>query len=213
VESHLDLLHRISGIASSSLNLSKIRGELIALVTEVTNCDDCFVHLLEESEGDQGLTGWVAQHQSVIALSSRAYFDPRFMSFPSLPRDTYEAFLSVPLIANGTAIGVINVHHKQPHRHSCQEVALLAYVAEQLAGAIVKARLIEENARLAAEALGLKQLLEARKVIERAKGILQQRNALTELQAYTHLRNQSRRLRRPMKDLAQAVIISEELHH
>jgi uroporphyrinogen-III synthase len=204
MESQLDLLHRISGIVSSGLTLSKTRDELMALVTEFTNCDACRVHLLEESAG--------TQHQSVVALSSRAYLDPRYKSFASLPEDTCESFLSVPLVACGMTIGVINVHHKHPHRHSCQEVTLLTYVAEQMAGAVVRARLAEENARLREEALGLKRLLEARKIIERAKGILQQRNALTELQAYTHLRNQSRRLRRPMKDLAQAVIIAEELH-
>jgi uroporphyrinogen-III synthase len=34
---------------------------------------------------------------------------------------------------------------------------------------------------------------------------------LTEEEAYLRLRNESRRLRRPMKELAEAVILSEEL--
>jgi AmiR/NasT family two-component response regulator len=48
-------------------------------------------------------------------------------------------------------------------------------------------------------------------LVERAKGILQQRHAITEEEAYLRLRNQSRRLRRPMKELAQAIILSEDL--
>ena len=44
-----------------------------------------------------------------------------------------------------------------------------------------------------------------------AKGILQQRHGLTEEEAYLRLRNESRRLRRPMKELAEAIILAEDL--
>ncbi|MDE3160431.1 MAG: ANTAR domain-containing protein, partial [Acidobacteriota bacterium] len=59
--------------------------------------------------------------------------------------------------------------------------------------------------------LEMKRTLEARKLIERAKGILQQKYGLTEEEAYLRLRNESRRLRRPMRDLAEAVILAEDL--
>jgi len=58
----------------------------------------------------------------------------------------------------------------------------------------------------------MKRTLEARKVIERAKGILQHRHSITEEQAYLDLRKESRRLRRPMRDLAEAIVLAEELH-
>src|SRR5262245_50164279 len=93
----------------------------------------------------EGLTGWVAKHRSVVALSSRAASDPRFKPFTALPEDTYEAFLSVPLISGGDIIGVINVHHKRARQHSPEEVALLSYVAEQMGGAISKAQLSERS--------------------------------------------------------------------
>jgi GAF domain-containing protein len=393
--SHLALLHRISGIVSSGLTLENMLGELIGLVLSVTGCDACLVYLLDEHAGEivlcasqlpheteigkirmkigEGVTGWVAEHQSVVALSSRAFSDPRFKSFSSLPEDTYESLLSVPLISGGEAIGVINVHHKNVRTHTAEEVALLGYVAEQMGGAIVRARLMEqsqssarkveilaavgdtittegyvdrilqaisemvaqtfdsplcsimildetrnelmikaarcsapeylnmmpvsvenspigrvvrerqmvviqdvskempercpelvsaaglstllsvplmaaqsaigvlniyvgeqriftkeetrfaraiagqaalaiENARLMSEALQMKRTLEARKMIERAKGILQYRDGLTEEEAYLHLRGESRRLRKPMRSLAEAIILAEELH-
>jgi AmiR/NasT family two-component response regulator len=47
--------------------------------------------------------------------------------------------------------------------------------------------------------------------VERAKGILQHRHNLTEEEAYLRLRNESRRLRRPMRELAEAIILSEDL--
>jgi uroporphyrinogen-III synthase len=232
--SQLALLHRISGIVSSDLTLRQMLEELIRLVVGVTACDACLVYLLEESSEEivlcasqlphapeignirmkigEGVTGWVAKNRAVVTLSSRASSDPRFKWFPSLQEDTYEAFLSVPLITSGEVIGVINVHHKRSRQHTAEEVALLTHLAEQMGGAIAKSRLLDENARLMVETLEMKRLLEARKIIERAKGILQHRDALTEEEAYLHMRSESRRLRRPMKELAEAIILAEEMH-
>jgi AmiR/NasT family two-component response regulator len=47
--------------------------------------------------------------------------------------------------------------------------------------------------------------------VERAKGLLQQKFGISEEDAYFRLRNQSRRLRRPMRALAEAIILSEDL--
>jgi ANTAR domain len=57
-------------------------------------------------------------------------------------------------------------------------------------------RLSEENARLHEKASEIQQQLESRKVVERAKGILQQRYKMTEEEAYLRLRNESRRSRK-----------------
>ena len=57
----------------------------------------------------------------------------------------------------------------------------------------------------------MKRQLETRKLVERAKGILQRQLSLTEEDAYLRMRNESRRLRRPMKELAEAIILAEEL--
>jgi len=159
----------------------------------------------------EGVTGWVAEHQSAVALAENAAADPRFKIFPALVEDTYEAFLSVPVITKGKAIGVINVHHRERHEHSPDEIATIAFIGEQMGAAIAKSLLEEENARLSAETEEMKRQLETRKAVERAKGILQRRQNLTEEEAYLKMRNESRRLRRPMKELADAIILSEEL--
>jgi uroporphyrinogen-III synthase len=159
----------------------------------------------------EGVTGWVVEHRSVVALSSNAAADSRFKRFQALVEDTYEAFLSVPLVSGGEVIGVINVHHRQPHRHTPDEIALLTFVGEQMGGAITKSFLAEENIRLQEETAEMRRQLETRKIVERAKGILQTRHNLTEEEAYLRLRNESRRLRRPMRELAEAIILSEDL--
>src|SRR5579872_7450354 len=147
-------------------------------------------------------------------VAGRAKFessDPRSKIFPTLVEDTYEAFMSVPLVNKGKAIGVINVHHRAKHEHTPEEIATISFIGEQMGSAIAKSLLEEENARLTEETAEVKRQLETRKIVERAKGILQRRQNLTEEEAYLRMRNESRKLRRPMKDLAEAIILAEEL--
>ncbi len=229
----VDLLHRISSIVSSQRALDEMLGEVVGIAAQVTGCDACLVYLLDPSTGEivlrasqlpharelgelrlkmgEGVTGWVVEHKSVVALPVNASADARFKRFQGLVEDTYEAFLSVPLVAGGEVIGVINVHHRERHDHTPEEVGLLTFVGEQMGVAVTKARLAEENARLQEETLEMKRQLEVRKLVERAKGILQQRYTLSEEEAYLRLRNESRRLRRPMRELAEAIILAEDL--
>ena len=59
----------------------------------------------------------------------------------------------------------------------------------------------------------LRRKLESRKLVERAKGILQKKHNTTEEDAYFRLRNQSRRLRRSMRELAEAIILAEDIQN
>lgn len=229
----VSLLHRISNIVSSEISTGEMLGEIVGITAQVTDCDACLVYLFDAATNEvvlmasqvphaaeigtlrirmgEGVTGWVAEHKSVVALSEKANADQRFLRFPALVEDTYEAFLSVPLVAAGEIIGVINVHHRDPHKHTPEEISLLTFVGEQMGGALSRARLEEENLRLQEETLEMKRQLETRKLVERAKGILQFKFSLTEEEAYLRLRNESRRLRRPMRDLAEAIILTEDL--
>lgn len=231
--SQVALLHRISAIVSSELTLDEMLGEIVGLTVQVTGCDACLVYLLEKETGEivlrasqvphaadlgnlrmkmgEGVTGWVAEHKSIVALASNAAADVRFKRFRALVEDTYEAFLSVPLVSGGDVIGVINVHHREKHSHTKEEIGLLTFVGEQMGGAIFKSVLADANARLMEETQEMKRQLETRKLVERAKGILQFKYKLSEEEAYLRLRNESRRLRRPMKDLAEAIILAEDL--
>jgi uroporphyrinogen-III synthase len=233
-ESQVSILHRISNIVSSDLSLDEMLGEVIGLTVQATSCDACLVYLIDPESHDivlsasqvphaaaldnlrikpgEGITGWVAEHKSVVALSANAQSDARFKRFQALVEDTYEAFLSVPLVSGGDVIGVINVHHRQPHEHSREEIGIVVFIGEQLGVTISRSMLQAENARLLEETQEMKRELETRKLVERAKGILQQRHSLTEEDAYLRLRNQSRRLRKPMRELAEAIILAEDMN-
>jgi len=82
-------------------------------------------------------------------------------------------------------------------------------MGEQMGGAVARSVLAEENLRLRDEALEMKRQLAARKLVERAKGILMRRFSITEEEAYLRLRNDSRRSRRSMRDLAEHIIQTE----
>ncbi|MBZ4687102.1 MAG: two-component system, response regulator PdtaR [Clostridia bacterium] len=57
----------------------------------------------------------------------------------------------------------------------------------------------------------LKEKLEARKVVEKAKGILMENMELTEEEAYKLIRTQSMKRSKTMKEVAQAIITSSSL--
>jgi uroporphyrinogen-III synthase len=233
-DSQVSVLHRISNIVSSDLSLDEMLGEVVGLTVQATACDACLVYLIDPDTHDivlkasqvphaaaldnlrmkpgEGITGWVAEHKSVVALSSNAQSDTRFKRLQALVEDTYEAFLSVPLVSGGEVIGVINVHHRQPHEHSREEIGIVVFIGEQLGVTISRSMLQAENARLLEETQEMKRELETRKLVERAKGILQQRHGITEEDAYLRLRNQSRRLRKPMRELAEAIILAEDMN-
>ncbi len=148
----LSLLHRVSKIVNSELSLDEMLGQIVGLTAQVSGCDACLVYLMETESGEfvlrasqvprtqdignlrmklgEGVTGWVAEHQSPVALDARASADPRFKSFSTLVEDTYEAFLSVPLVTKGKTIGVINVHHREQHAHTHDEIASISFIGE-----------------------------------------------------------------------------------
>jgi uroporphyrinogen-III synthase len=227
------ILHRTSRIVSSGLAIDDMLQELVAITVEVTDCDACLVYLPEHESGDivlrasqlphdaeigavrlnlgEGIAGWVAQHKSAVALSNRAFADPRFKLFTTLVEDTYEALISVPLVRGGEVIGVLNVHHREPHEHTPDEISVLCFLGEQMGVAIAYSTLAEHNVKLKREATLVRQQLEERKIVERAKGVLQQRFGLSEEEAYQRLRDESRRLRRAIREVAEAVLLVEGL--
>jgi len=224
-------LHRVSSIVSSELSLDEMLGEIVGLTVQASACDACLIYLLDERTGEivlrasqlphtraigklrmkvgEGITGWVAEHKSVVVLPANAGRDPRFKRFPSLIEDTYQTFVSVPLVSAGDVVGVINVHYRVATEPAATMIATLTFIGEQMGSAIHKSMLAEDNERLLNETNEMKRQLEARKLVERAKGLLMQRHGMTEEEAYLKLRNDSRRSRRAMRDLAEQIIRTE----
>ncbi len=67
----------------------------------------------------------------------------------------------------------------------------------------------EQNAHLNKEVKSLSERLEARKSIDRAKGILMEEQGLNESEAYRRIQLQSMNLRKTMKEVADAIILAK----
>ena len=204
--------------------MHEVLARVVDFASALMKCDSCLIYVLENEElvlrasknphpdvvdrlklhVGEGITGWVAEHSEPVAVSQNASQDPRFRIFHELPEDTYQAFLSVPLMSRNRVVGVINLQHSRPHVHNQREIRLIS-----TAGFLVGAEI--EMARLETENSNLSQQLETRKIVERAKGILQPDLALDEEQAYLALQRQSRQKRKSMREVAEAVVLTDEL--
>lgn len=222
--SAVDILHEIGSRMAASDPLHTVLNRIVDFASTLISCDSCFVYVLEDNQlvlrasknphSDlvdhlgillgQGITGWVGWHREPVAISSKALQDPRFKRFPDLPEDTFEAFLSVPILCRSKLVGVINLQHRKPYQYTVQEVRLLTAI-----GHLVGAEL--ERARLETENLQLSDRLESRKHIERAKGILQRDLGLDEEAAYKAMQRESRQRRKSMREIAEAIILNEDL--
>jgi response regulator NasT len=82
--------------------------------------------------------------------------------------------------------------------------------AELLATIEIAAVRFAERLKLAKETAELRESLETRKLVEQAKGLLMARQGWSEQQAYRHIQSQSRRQRRAMRDVAEAILRKEK---
>lgn len=69
----------------------------------------------------------------------------------------------------------------------------------------------EQNAQLNKEVSNLTEKLEARKLVDRAKGILMDEQKLGEAEAYRRIQLQSMNLRKTMREVAEAIILAKSI--
>lgn len=160
-EQQLRLFQKISRFMVRDMSLPDVLRGVVSLIVEFTQCDSCLIYLEDGGELvlcasntphtgaignvrmkiNEGLTGWVARERRLVAISREAYKDIRFKGFGELPEDTFEAFLSAPIIARNRVVGVINVQHRQPHQHTGGEMEVLTTVGEQIGCVLTLARM------------------------------------------------------------------------
>jgi signal transduction protein with GAF and PtsI domain len=152
VEQQLRLFQRVSRLVTRDMGLDDVLHEIVGLVRDFLECDSCLIYLVEDGELvlfassdenrknigkvrlrlDEGLTGWVARERRLLAISREAYNDPRFKFFKDLPQDTFEAFLSAPIIAQNRVVGVINIQNRETKIHSGNDIEMLSTLGEQV---------------------------------------------------------------------------------
>lgn len=226
LKQQLKLLERITETISYNLDLEDVLAEVVALVSSTMKADSCLIYLTQDHHlilkaskiphpkmihkvamrFGEGITGWAAEHRKLVTLSEKAYEDNRFKFVPNLDVDEnkWEAFVSVPITFKGEVVGVINVQHRKKRVHSETELSLLKMIATQVGGAIY-------NAKLLSETQALKEALETRKVVEKAKGKLMKQQQLNEDAAYSLIRKKSMDTKKTMREVSEAILLALSL--
>jgi signal transduction protein with GAF and PtsI domain len=163
-EQQLRVFQRVSRLMARDMSLDDVLHEIVDLIVEFMECDSCLVYVVQDDELvlfasnagdranigkvrlqlDEGLTGWVARERRLLAISREAYNDRRFKYFKDLPQDTFEAFLSAPVISQNRVVGVINVQHRDAHSHSGSELELLTTMGEQVGCLLLLSRMASQ---------------------------------------------------------------------
>ncbi len=201
----------------ATVPFEQVLTRVVDFVASAVECDSCFVYILD---GDELVlrasrnplvgvvdkvplksgAGGIVQRRQPLALSQNAASDACFQVF-NKERKGFEAFLSVPLLSRGRVVGLINLQSRAKHDYNESEVSLISTVGFLLGAEIEMATLEREKSQLA-------DRLEVRKLVERAKGILQQETKLDEQEAYLLMQRQSQQRRKSMKDIAEAIVLS-----
>jgi two-component system, NarL family, sensor kinase len=137
------------------------------LVTEATGSDVCFVHLVDEERQrvvlagatppfdevvgtvelaiGEGVAGWVALHAEPAIIPDK-WTDRRYRYIPALRGEDFMSLVSVPMVAQGRVVGVLNVHSREERTYGPHDLALLTGVASLVARSVEKARLYQSLA-------------------------------------------------------------------
>jgi len=222
---YIDTLSRISNAITSDLYLEDVLKLIVTLTANVMKAKICALWLLDEKTQSlkiratqamsrdylkertikvgEGIVGLVAKERKPVVIES-VIKDSRYKEKDLAKKEKLVSMLSVPMIVKKKAIGVINCYTTASYKFTKSDIDLLSSVANQAASAI-------ENTELMVKTKIIQEELEARKAIERAKGILMKEQGLTEEKAYNLIRKSSMNKRLSMKGIAEAIILSCEI--
>jgi signal transduction protein with GAF and PtsI domain len=151
----------------------------------------------------EGIVGLVAKEKKPLVILN-VLEDVRYKEKELAKKEKLVSMISVPMMVKKKLIGVINCYTTSEYKFIKSDVELMSTVANQAAVAI-------ENTELMVKTKIVQEELETRKKVEKAKGILMCNQNLDENQAYKIIRSSSMDKRVPMKDIAEAIILANEI--
>ena len=218
----------ISKAITSDQYLEDILKLIVMVTAKVTGVDICSLWLIEESEKDkkarlkatqaidpdyvkdrvlnlnEGVVGYVASTNRPLKVED-VLKEPRFKEKEMAKKLGLVSMLGVPLhVKEDKVIGVLDCFTIEPHEFSETEVSLITAVANQAAVAI-------ENTQLMVRTKIIEEELEKRKMIDRAKEILMTKKNFSAERAFRWIQKKSMDTRKSMKEIAEAVIISQDI--
>lgn len=227
-DKYIKALMDISQAITSDLYLEDILKLIVMVTAKVTGVEICSLWLIDEdvkppqirlkatqaiepeyvkdrSLGmDEGVVGYVASHKTPLIVEN-VLEDTRFKEKEMARRLGLVSMLGVPLqVKEKDVIGVLNCFTSEPHSFSKTEINLITTVANQAAAAIL-------NTELMVKTKVIQEELETRKLVERAKEILVRRQKVDAENAYRWIQKRSMDTRKSLRQVAEAVLLSDEL--
>ena len=221
----ISALSKISKAISSDLYLEDILKLIVTVTAEVMNSRICTLMLLDDKKQNlviratqsiseeyikkeplkkgQGIAWKVVNENKPIVISD-VLKEPGYKYKDIAEKEGLVSLLCVPLAVRNRVIGALNCYTSKPHKFSKTEINVLTSVANQAAIAI-------ENTELMVKTRVIQEELETRKATERAKGILMRQEGLTEEDAFRTIQKYSMDRRKPMKEVAEAIIMMHDM--
>jgi len=218
----------ISRAITSDLYLEDILKLIVMVTANVTGFAICSLWLLDETENppqirlkatqaisteyvkdrslglDEGVVGHVLSTRNPLTIRN-VLRNRRFKEKEMAKTLGLVSMVGVPLrLKDNKVIGVLNCFTTKTHEFSKTEVNLLNAVANQAAVAIL-------NTELMVKTKVIQEELETRKLVERAKEVLMNRMHIKGDEAYRWLQKRSMDKRKSIRQMAEAVLLSEEL--
>ncbi|MCF7873194.1 MAG: GAF domain-containing protein [Candidatus Omnitrophica bacterium] len=222
---YINILNKISKAITSDLYLEDVLKLIVTLTASMMKAKICALWLLDSKKKElriratqalskaylkersikygEGIVGLVAREKKPLIISN-VIEDNRYKEKELAKKEKLVSMISVPMMVKKKVIGVVNCYTTVKHNFTKPEADLLSTVANQAAVAI-------ENTELMVKTKVIEEELEARKKIEKAKGILMRQKNLNEEQAYKIIRSSSMDKRVPMKNIAEAIILADEI--
>ena len=227
-DKYIKALMDISQAITSDHYLEDILKLIVMVTARVIDVEICSLWLIDESESpkkirlkatqsidpdyvndrslslNEGVVGFVATHNQPLIVKD-VLKDPRFKEKEMAKKLGLVSMLGVPLkVKDKDVIGVLNCFTSTAHKFSETEVNLITAVANQAAVAIL-------NTELMVKTKVIQEELETRKLVERAKEVLMNRRNMKGDEAYRWIQKRSMDTRKSMHNVAEAVLLSEEL--
>ena len=227
-DKYIKALMDISRAMTSDLYLEDILKLIVMVTAKVTGVEICSLWLVDEdTDGNkirlkatqaidpdyvkdrslnmnEGVVGFVASQNRPLIIED-VLKEPRFKEKEMAKKLGLVSMVSVPMhFKEDKVIGVLNCFTAKPHKFSETEVNLITTVANQAAVAIF-------NTELMVKTKVIQEELETRKLVERAKEVLMRRRNMAGEQAYRWMQKRSMDSRKSMRNVAEAILLSDEI--
>jgi two-component system, response regulator PdtaR len=165
------------------------------------------------SQGGYQIAGEGATGNTAVALTTTTRPDVVLMAVGLPDVDGIQAARDI-MRAKPVPIVLITSHYDATTVERAKKSGAMGYLIKPLRDREVTPTIelaisrFRDFVSLQEENEALKENLEGRKVIERAKGMLMEQKALTEEQAYSLIKKASMNMRKPMVDVAEAIILA-----